>query len=48
MIVVEFSDYKEVNGIQYAHKLKQSFGPQSLDMEVLSIEVNTKLGDDVF
>jgi predicted Zn-dependent peptidase len=48
LIVVEFSDYKEVNGIQYAHKLKQSFGPQALDMEVLSIEVNTKLGDDVF
>jgi hypothetical protein len=47
LIVVEFSDYKEVNGIQYAHKLKQSFGPQALDMEVLSIEVNTKLGDDV-
>ena len=48
LIVVEFSDYKEVNGIQYAHKIKQSFGPQSLDMEVLSIEFNTKLADDVF
>ncbi len=43
-----YSDYKEVNGIKFAHKIKQSFGPQALDMEVTSVEVNTKLGDDVF
>ena len=43
-----FSDYKVVNGVNYAHKIKQTFGPQTLDMEVTSIEVNTKLGDDVF
>jgi predicted Zn-dependent peptidase len=47
-IVSIFSDYKVVNGINYAHKIKQSFGPQTLDMEVTSIEHNTKLGDDVF
>lgn len=47
-IVSFFSDYKEVNGVKYAHKIKQSFGPQTLDMEVTSIEVNSKLGDDVF
>ncbi|MCB0380729.1 MAG: insulinase family protein [Flavobacteriales bacterium] len=43
-----YSDYKEVNGIKFAHKIKQSFGPQVLDMEVTSVEVNTKLGDEVF
>lgn len=43
-----YSDYKEVNGIKIAHKIKQSFGPQALDMEVTSVEVNTKLGDDIF
>ncbi|MGE0561160.1 MAG: M16 family metallopeptidase [Flavobacteriales bacterium] len=43
-----YSDYKEVNGIKFAHKIKQSFGPQALDMEVTSVEVNTKLGDEVF
>lgn len=47
-IVSIFSDYKVVNGINYAHKIKQSFGPQTLDMEVISVEQNTKLGDDVF
>lgn len=43
-----YSDYKEVNGIKFAHKIKQSFGPQALDMEVTSVELNTKLGDDIF
>jgi len=47
-IVSTFSDYKEVDGIKFAHKIGQSFGPQSFDMEVSSIEMNTKLGDEVF
>lgn len=47
-IVAELSDYKEVNGIKFAHKTKQSFGPQALDMVVTAVEINTKLGDEVF
>jgi zinc protease len=47
-ITVTYADYKEVNGVKYAHKIKQSFGPQTLDMEVTSIEANTKIGDDIF
>lgn len=47
-IISMFSDYKVVNGINYAHTIKQVFGPQTLDMKVTSIEHNTKLGDDVF
>lgn len=47
-IVSLFSEYKVVNGINYAHKIKQTFGPQILDMEVVSIEQNTKLGNDIF
>jgi len=43
-----YSDYKEINGIKFAHKIVQSFGPQALDMEVTSVEINTKLGDDIF
>ncbi len=43
-----FEDYKEVNGMKFAHKITQSFGPQTLDMEVTSIEVNSKVGDEVF
>lgn len=47
-VISELSDYKEVNGIMFAHKTKQSFGPQTLDMTVTAIEINTKLGDEVF
>ncbi|PIQ15340.1 MAG: peptidase M16 [Flavobacteriales bacterium CG18_big_fil_WC_8_21_14_2_50_32_9] len=47
-VITELSDYKAVNGIQFAHKTKQAFGPQALDMVVTSIEINTKLGDEVF
>lgn len=43
-----YSDYKEVNGIKFAHKIIQSFGPQSMEMSVTSVEVNTKVGDDIF
>ena len=43
-----FSDYRKIDGISYAHKIKQSFGPQVLDMEVTSVEHNTKLGDEIF
>lgn len=46
--VSEYSDYKMVDGISYAYKIKQSFGPQVLDMEVTSVEHNTKLGDEIF
>lgn len=47
-VVTELSDYKEVNGIMFAHKTKQVFGPQTLDMTVTAVEINTKLGDEVF
>ena len=46
--VSEFSDYKVVNGINYAHKIKQTAGPQIIDMEVSSVEHNTKVGDEIF
>ena len=47
-IVSTFSDYKVVDGINYAHKIKQEAGPQVIEMKVISIEQNTKLGDDIF
>ncbi len=47
-VISEMSDYKEVNGIMFAHKTKQVFGPQTLDMTVTKVEINTKLGDEIF
>ena len=43
-----YYDYKVVGGISYAHKVNQSAGPQVFDMEVKTIEHNTKLGDELF
>jgi len=46
--VALYSDYKEVGGIKYAYKIKQSVGPQVFDMKVISIEQNTGIEDAVF
>lgn len=45
---IEYSDYKEINGVMFPHKLKQSFGPQTIELNVSSIKVNTNLSDDIF
>lgn len=45
---VEYLDYKEVAGVKFPHKLKQSFGPQSVEVTVSSIKVNTNLSDEIF
>ncbi|MBU0561614.1 MAG: insulinase family protein [Bacteroidetes bacterium] len=43
-----FGDYKDVGGVKYPHKLSQSFGPQSIELEVASIEINKDLSDQLF
>ena len=44
----EYSDYRNVDGVMYPFKLKQSIGQQVLDFSVSSIKVNTGLKDDKF
>jgi len=45
---IEYSDYKEVAGVKFPHKLKQSFGPQAVEVTVSSIKINTNLSDEIF
>lgn len=45
---VDMSDYREVNGLLYPHKLTQQLGPQSIDLEVTEIKVNQNLSDTMF
>ncbi|MCF7859596.1 MAG: insulinase family protein [Candidatus Cloacimonetes bacterium] len=45
---VDYSDYKEVEGVMYPHKISQQMGPQNIEMEVISVEVNTGLSDELF
>ncbi len=44
----EYSDYRNVEGVMYPFKLKQSVGGQTLEMNVSSIKVNTGIPDDKF
>jgi outer membrane lipoprotein-sorting protein len=41
-------DYREVEGIKYPFKQSQSFGPQTIELEVVSIKVNSGLSDSLF
>jgi predicted Zn-dependent peptidase len=45
---MDMSDYKEVNGVKYPFKYVQSFGPQSIELNVSAIEINTGLPDSLF
>ncbi len=44
----DMDDYQEVQGMKYPFKITQSFGPQAIDLNVTSIEINTGLNDAVF
>jgi zinc protease len=44
----EYSDFRKVDGVMYPFKLKQTTGPQSLEMTVSSIKVNTGIPDSTF
>lgn len=45
---MDMSDYKEVDGVKYPFKYIQSFGPQSIELNVNTIEINTGLPDSLF
>jgi hypothetical protein len=43
-----YDDYRDVKGKLYPFKIHQSFGPQAFDLDVKSVEVNTKISPDIF
>ena len=43
-----YSDYRQVEGVLFPFKLKQSAGPQSFDIVVSGVEVNKGIDDSVF
>ena len=47
-IEATYSDYRDVKGKLYPFKTHQSFGPQSFDLEIKSVEINTKISPDTF
>ncbi|ASB49194.1 M16 family metallopeptidase [Alkalitalea saponilacus] len=47
-VISVFMDYKEVNGVKFPSAMRQSAGPQTFDITIDSIEVNTGIDDEVF
>lgn len=43
-----YSDYKEVDGLKFPFKIIQSFGMQTIEMNVSSVKLNKGLKDSVF
>ena len=43
-----YGDYREIKGVKFPFAIGQQMGPQTVDLQVLSVKVNTKLKDDLF
>ncbi len=46
--VIDFMDYKEVDGVKYAHKLSQVSAGRKIELNVKSIEINKGLDESLF
>lgn len=46
--VNDLSDYREVEGIKYPFKIKQTVGPQMIELNVISLKINSGIEDVVF
>jgi len=43
-----YSDYKEIDGLKFPFKIKQSFGMQTIEMNVSSVKLNEGLDNSIF
>ena len=46
--ISEYIEYKEIDGVMFPFKIKQTTGEMLMDMEITSIEVNKGIDDSVF
>ena len=47
-VTTSYEDYRDVEGLKFPFLIKQQAGPQNVDMKVVSLELNTGVGDEVF
>jgi hypothetical protein len=47
-IISDYSDYKEISGVKFAHKLNQDLGVAQLALTATKVQVNTNLADALF
>ena len=45
---IYYSDYRVVQGLKFPFRIRQLFGIQELDLEVISLEINTGIDESVF
>lgn len=43
-----YSDYRMIQGLRFPFRIRQLFGIQELDLEVISLEINTGIDNSVF
>jgi len=43
-----YSDYKEIEGLKFPFKIKQTFGVQTIEMNISSVKLNEGLEDSIF
>ncbi|MGD8780577.1 MAG: insulinase family protein [Ignavibacteria bacterium] len=46
--IVDYDEYKEVDGVKYPHKLSQTSAGRSIELNVVTIEINKGLDDGIF
>jgi len=47
-MVTDFLEYSDIQGVKYPTKMKQSAGPQVIDITIAEILVNTGIKEDIF
>jgi zinc protease len=47
-VVIDYLEYTDVQGVKYPYKMKQAMGPQTFDISIDSVTVNTGVGDEMF
>jgi predicted Zn-dependent peptidase len=47
-VTATYSDYRETSGIKIPFAIKQSVGPQNIDLKVTAVEINGGISDDLF
>ncbi|MBN2348255.1 MAG: insulinase family protein [Bacteroidales bacterium] len=45
---ITYDDYKDVDGLLFPFKMNQSIGPQSFDINVESVQINSGIEDSIF
>jgi zinc protease len=46
--ITDYDDYRKVYGMLFPFKMKQQAGPQSIDIQINAIDINTGLDEEVF